>query len=47
MTAIVCSMLFAHFSLSATSAYCTFRLRKGRLYESTCRLRDLSKWYIQ
>jgi len=47
MTAIVYSMLFAHFSLLATSAFCTFGLIKGRLYESSCRLRDLWKWYIQ
>jgi len=47
MAAIVCSMLFAHFSLLAISAFCTFGLIKGRLYESTCKLRDLSKWYIQ
>jgi len=47
MIAIVCSMLFAHFSLLATSAFCTYGLIKGRLYENTCRLRDLSKWYIQ
>jgi len=26
--------------LSVTSAFCTFGLIKGRLYESTCRLRD-------
>jgi len=47
MTAIVCSMLFAHFSLLAASAFCTFGLIQGRLYESTCRLRVLSKLYVQ
>jgi len=47
MTVIVYGMLFAHFSLLATSAFCTFGLMKGRVYESTCRLCDLSKWYIQ
>jgi len=44
MTAILCSTLFAHFSLAATSAFCTFRLIKG-IWEYTQHV--LSKWYTQ
>jgi len=47
MIATVCSMLFCTLFAFGDLCFLLFGLIKSRLHESTSRLRDLSKWYIQ